>query len=638
MADTTKKFVMILEKSSHNLDVKSDGEEVVLEGIFAQFGVVNNNERIYEESEYLPHMEYLNKKIESKRLLGELDHPEKFDISLSKVSHIVEKLEYDKNTRQVRGRVRLLDTPSGRIAKELVKGGVPISISSRAAGLVESNKKVKIKKIFTYDLVADPGFENAVLSRINESLGIHNDFISVYEIGDELNSYLLDEENENIQKTNENMDFVTPKELHDYSLLVKKEIEKINETVDTLKETPLIEQIEKLSENVSKMEKYLEYLAGVSDKTIQYAEYVAEQVENVSDSVEKNIAYTEYVAEHLDNNIAYTGYIAEKTDQAIQYSEYIKENVENVIKFSDYLAEKVNNNIEHSEYLTERVNNGIEYSEYLAEKIDQSISYAEHIAEGTTESFETLEESISNVITYSDYLAEQLEKGISYTEYVAEQTQAVADYAEFAINESTKQEQTQEKIQTPQNTTVDYSTLSEQVDNLLKTVKKQKTEEVNESMKTGNAKLPDESIVYSFVSLLTESKREEFRNLDEADKKKVASALNGKTLTTEVEILNLWESALHPRSEKWIEEAPEKYKQTWESLDESQKRTLIAQSRSYKLDTDYQIKNFWETRSASLLTSKSQSLNESHEVKVPTLGYSEEYLKMIGNQLGKFNK
>jgi hypothetical protein len=184
----------------------------------------------------------------------------------------------------------------------------------------------------------------------------------------------------------------------------------------------------------------------------------------------------------------------------------------------------------------------------------------------------------------------------------------------------------------------DYSTLSEQVDSLIKTVKKQKTDEVNESMKNGNVKLPDESIVYSFVSLLNESKREEFRNLDEANKKKVASALNGRTLTTEEEILTLWESALHPRAEKWIEEAPEKFKGIWESLDESQKRTLIAQSRSYKLDTEYQIKNFWETRPANLLTSKSQTLNESHEVKAPSLGYSEEYLKEIGNLLGKYNR
>jgi len=191
------KLVLVLERSSANLDITKDGSEIVLEGIFAQFGVVNNNDRIYEENEYLPHLEYLQEKIKNKRLLGELDHPEKFDISLSKVSHVIEKLEYDKSNRQVKGRVRLLDTPSGRIAKELVESGVPVAISSRAAGLVEPSKKVKIKKIFTYDLVADPGFENAVLSKMNESLGILNENVAIYDVSSSYPDLLEDFETKN---------------------------------------------------------------------------------------------------------------------------------------------------------------------------------------------------------------------------------------------------------------------------------------------------------------------------------------------------------------------------------------------------------------------------------------------------------
>ena len=143
------KVVLILERSSENLKTVRDGNDIILEGIFAQFGVVNNNDRIYEEEEYLPQLKSLQKKIDEKRLIGELDHPEKFDISLSKISHSIESLTYNKDNRTVTGRIRLLDTPQGRIAKELVEAGIPISISSRAAGLVEPNKKVKIKKIFT---------------------------------------------------------------------------------------------------------------------------------------------------------------------------------------------------------------------------------------------------------------------------------------------------------------------------------------------------------------------------------------------------------------------------------------------------------------------------------------------------------
>ena len=163
-------LVFILEKQSHNLDASkektSDGDSYVLQGIAAQFGKENNNNRIYEEGEYLPHLEYLNDKIQQKRLVGELDHPEKFDVSLKNISHVIEDLAYDKDGRVLKIKVRLLDTPAGQIAKKLVDAGIPLSISSRAAGNVGPDKKVQIKKIFTYDLVADPGFQDAQLERV----------------------------------------------------------------------------------------------------------------------------------------------------------------------------------------------------------------------------------------------------------------------------------------------------------------------------------------------------------------------------------------------------------------------------------------------------------------------------------------
>ena len=131
------KVLLILERSNGNLTVDKESGDYVLEGIFAQFGVENNNKRIYEEKEYLPHLEYLKKKISENRLMGELDHPEKFEVSLDKVSHVIESLDYDSKSRQIKGRVRILDTPAGKIARALVDSGVPVSISSRAAGTVD---------------------------------------------------------------------------------------------------------------------------------------------------------------------------------------------------------------------------------------------------------------------------------------------------------------------------------------------------------------------------------------------------------------------------------------------------------------------------------------------------------------------
>jgi len=94
---------------------------------------------------------------------------------LNNVSHVIEDLTYDKDGRTIGIKVRLLDTPAGQIAKRLVDAGVPLSISSRAAGNVGPDKKVQIKKIFTYDLVADPGFQDAQLERVYESAGFSQD-------------------------------------------------------------------------------------------------------------------------------------------------------------------------------------------------------------------------------------------------------------------------------------------------------------------------------------------------------------------------------------------------------------------------------------------------------------------------------
>ena len=82
------KNLLILERSSQNLKkLDAPGSKTVLEGVFAEFGVENRNGRVYEEKEYLPHMEYLKKDIASGNLLGELDHPERFEVALGNVSH-----------------------------------------------------------------------------------------------------------------------------------------------------------------------------------------------------------------------------------------------------------------------------------------------------------------------------------------------------------------------------------------------------------------------------------------------------------------------------------------------------------------------------------------------------------------------
>ena len=167
--------LLILERSTASLTGAKGS--YILEGIFGEIGVKNKNNRIYDEEEILPHIKELAAKAEQGVLLGELDHPQKFDISLKNVSHRITEVRYDSDKKQVIGKIEVLDTTAGKEAKALIDAGIPIHISSRAAGVVEGNGHVKIKKMFTYDLVADPGFENAQLNRVNESFGFSKGYV-----------------------------------------------------------------------------------------------------------------------------------------------------------------------------------------------------------------------------------------------------------------------------------------------------------------------------------------------------------------------------------------------------------------------------------------------------------------------------
>ena len=365
------KDLLIVEMSSSALNVTSSEEkDYVLEGVFGQIDQKNRNNRIYTEDEYVPQIEALQQKIESSKLLGELDHPQQFDTSLKNVSHIVEELFYDKESKEVRGKIRLLDTDAGRQAKALVDAGVPLQISSRAAGAVESNGKVKIKQLFTYDLVADPGFENAELKRVNESYGYTTDNgLYIYEMGEANVTENIENQNTNIEiKENKNMEeFVKAEDFNRYSEYLAKEIKGIKESMDAkaadASEDMTVENIKShndhIADNVNTLSEYVTYLAEKLDQSIQYSEHVAEKA---------------------DQGISYTENIAEKVDQGIQYSEHLAESITKVKDFANYLAESHNEGADSSanllgyvEYLRENLQSISEYAEYIAESINENL-------------------------------------------------------------------------------------------------------------------------------------------------------------------------------------------------------------------------------------------------------------------------
>ena len=179
-----KKNLVIKSKSKSPLkifeaaDSTPSAKKYIFQGVFTACStndhvVVNRNNRIYGEQEVLRHLSYLRENIQTIGfILGELDHHiDRFDTQMKEASHMITDLWYDQPSHCVMGKLEVLDTPNGQIARKLIDAGYPLFVSSRAAGEVDARtKEVHIEQIFTYDIVCTPGFAEARLHKVEESL------------------------------------------------------------------------------------------------------------------------------------------------------------------------------------------------------------------------------------------------------------------------------------------------------------------------------------------------------------------------------------------------------------------------------------------------------------------------------------
>ena len=319
--------------------------EVRLSGVFGVCGIRNDNHRVYEKANYAKCLEALQTKIANNNCLGELEHPNSFNINLDNVSHIIEAIQMNEDGT-VTGTVKLLNTPKGQIAKAIVEGGAPLFISSRAAGSVDSKGNVTLQSIATYDLVGTPGFSQAKLTSENKKFECLNESLEnpcwmiveseTPEEGDEIKEEPKDELSTSTKKEDENND---NNDNNDNKV-----------TMEDLKKS-----IEELTQKVTQLEAQL-HIAQESFEPVEYA-----QIENW---------VREEFAPELRNSI----------------NESIAEGVENwvieeiVPKINDWVTEELASNVQSwiVEHFADTVQQWIteEYSGTLQKWINEEYSGA----------------------------------------------------------------------------------------------------------------------------------------------------------------------------------------------------------------------------------------------------------------------
>jgi hypothetical protein len=123
----------------------------------------NGNGRSYPYKVLKREIDNYKKVVQDNRACGELDHPDDSVINLKNVSHIVTDCWWEG--KDVMGKIKVLDTPSGRILKDLIKAGVKLGISSRGLGSVkESMGSTVVQEDFElicFDIVSEPSTPNA---------------------------------------------------------------------------------------------------------------------------------------------------------------------------------------------------------------------------------------------------------------------------------------------------------------------------------------------------------------------------------------------------------------------------------------------------------------------------------------------
>jgi len=146
---------------------------MILAGIMQRADAENGNGRIYPYHILEREINNYQHLVKNNRALGELDHRDDAVVNLANASHVVTEIFWDG--KEVKGKVKILDTPKGQILQSLIKNGITLGISSRGVGSTEERGgKTVVQDDFQlvcFDFVSEPSTTGAFMLREGKNIG-----------------------------------------------------------------------------------------------------------------------------------------------------------------------------------------------------------------------------------------------------------------------------------------------------------------------------------------------------------------------------------------------------------------------------------------------------------------------------------
>jgi hypothetical protein len=149
-------------------EATATGKNYKIRGVFMQADIKNRNGRVYPVQTLAKEVARYNEQfINKKRAFGELGHPDGPTVNLERVSHMITSLKPEG--KNFIGEAKIMDTPYGKIVKNLIDEGAQLGVSSRGMGSIQGSTVGKDFYLATAaDIVADPSAPDAFVEGIME--------------------------------------------------------------------------------------------------------------------------------------------------------------------------------------------------------------------------------------------------------------------------------------------------------------------------------------------------------------------------------------------------------------------------------------------------------------------------------------